>query len=301
MKTDKVEKLDDLFELRSIKGKRIFIVDDHHKALAAWAVIRREEKNAPILITFDHHTDTIEAYNNVSAVRHPYDDAARERYQAELQGKLGWATDADVLSSVADLKHDEHIDAAAICGILKASFSIQLDDMGGHQSIEERAYYDELREHWPHSAGRREPVRPFTYEAPEHNVFVVGHECFIGCRASPHNDACLPLHYSQVLESVYVDDQLTRAGEMARCIGIENGVESVPYILDVDLDVFHTIAAIEPGDPQSFYRLIRHALAITIATEEQCVEELWWKGEAAGLTAKQLLARMCNHIEQALS
>lgn len=66
---------------------------------------------------------------------------------------------------------------------------------------------------------------------------------------------------------------------MARCIGIEGGLELVPYILDIDLDVFHTVGSIEPKDPASFYRLIRGSLAITIATEAECVDELWLKAK----------------------
>lgn len=38
---------------------------------------------------------------------------------------------------------------------------------------------------------------------------------------------------------------------MARCIGFDTGVKSVPYILDVDLDVFHTLAAINRGTPRA--------------------------------------------------
>lgn len=295
------KKLDDLFELREVKGKRVFIVDDHHKAFGAWALIRRELEAAPILLTFDHHTDTLPAYGNISARTHPYDDDAREALLAEMQAKLGWKTDAEVLSSIAKLKHDEHIDAAAICGVLRASFSFQLDDMGGLCSVEEAAYSDALGEKWPDTAGLSKPLRPFTYEPPEHNVFVVGHECFIGCEATPHTDDCISRHWSQILESVYVDDQLARAGEMARCIGIEGGVESVPYILDIDLDVFHTEAALEPKDPASFFRLIRGALAITIATEADFVDHLWWKREGKKLDPAEVRERALDLIARAAS
>jgi hypothetical protein len=45
-----------------MKGKQVFLVDDHHKVLAAWALIRRKLLAAPNLITIDHHTDTREAF-----------------------------------------------------------------------------------------------------------------------------------------------------------------------------------------------------------------------------------------------
>ena len=183
--------------------------------------------------------------------------------------------------------------------ILRASFSIQLSDMGGWPSIEENAHSDKLAAVWPETAP--ESKRPFTYDAPPHNVFVAGHECFIGCEGRPHTDECLPHHYSQVIESVYVEDQLARAAEMARCVGIEGGLESAPYILDIDLDVFHTVASIEPKDASTFHRLIRGALAITIATEAECVDELWHEDEEAKLAAADLLSRLLGHVEQVLS
>jgi len=300
MKLPDATKLHDLFEVREVRGKRVFVVDDHHKAFAAWALLRREMGEAPILVSFDHHTDTMPACDNRAAVKHPYDSAAYQAFRAEMVAKLGWSTDVEVLGSVAMLKHDEHIDAAACCGILRASFSIQLSDMGGWPALEEEAYYAELQKSWDRGAAAPpEPKRPFHYKPPEHNVFVVGHECSIGCEAHPHNDACLPVHASQIIESVYVEEQLARAAEMARCIGIEGGIETVPYILDVDLDVFHTVAAINPRDAASFHRLIRGALAVTIATETEWVDEEWLDEERQ-LSSDELLAALLQPIEQAM-
>lgn len=144
------------------------------------------------------------------------------------------------------------------------------------------------------------PQRPFTYEPAPNNVFVVGHECFMACPGPPHTEECKTPHSSEVIEGPYVEEQLARAAQMGRCVGIEGGLESVPYILDVDLDVFHTVAAIEPKDPAVFHRLIRGAMAITIATEPECVEELW-RDDERKLSADELLARLLSHIEQALS
>lgn len=302
MKASEAKKIDDLFELREVGGKRVFVVDDHHKAFAAWAIVRRERGDAPTLISFDHHTDTMPAYGNISARTHPNDDDERETLLKRMQAKLGWTTDDEVLVSVAQLRHDEHIDAAAICGILRASFSIQLSDMGGWpiaKEIDEKI--DELGDMGEHSeATLTKPKDGRTFEPPEHNMFVIAHECFVGCKARPHTDACVSAHYSQILETVYVEDQLARAFEMARCIGIPDGLESTPYILDIDLDVFHTVGAIEPKDTESFYRLIRGALAITIATEAGCVADLWWPHEKVKLSASELLDRTLQHIERAL-
>lgn len=45
-----------------MKGKDVFVVDDHHRALATWTCVRRGLEQAPNLITIDHHTDTDEAF-----------------------------------------------------------------------------------------------------------------------------------------------------------------------------------------------------------------------------------------------
>lgn len=304
MKATEAKAIGDLFEVREVRGKRLFIVDDHHKAFAAWALIRREVGEPPILITLDHHTDTMEAADNIAARRHPRDDAAREAYQAQAQRKLGWETDEVVLASVAKLRNDEHIDAAALCGILKGSFSIQLDHPSDWPLSEDEARHgDQLRE--ARAQGSKpppKPRRPYTYGAPPpRNLFIVGHECFVGCQAERHNDDCIGAHYSQILETVYLEEQLARAADMARSIGIDGGVESVPYILDIDLDVFHTVASTAPADAASFYRLIKGALAITIATEPDFVDGLWWGREERKLSAAEILERLHAHIERALA
>jgi hypothetical protein len=55
-----------------------FLVDDRHKALAAWAEERRRLESAPNLITIDHHTDTIEAFHGHAFCLSPDDTDAEE-------------------------------------------------------------------------------------------------------------------------------------------------------------------------------------------------------------------------------
>ena len=75
--------------------------------------------------------------------------------------------------------------------------------------------------------------------------------------------------------------------------------ELAPYILDIDLDAFHTRRAINPDDPSTFYRLIKNAVAITIATEAECVAEEWLD-DPDPMTADELLKRLLCHIDNAL-
>ena len=76
-------------------------------------------------------------------------------------------------------------------------------------------------------------------------------------------------------------------------------LEAAPYILDIDLDAFHSRKAITPDDPSTLHRLIRNAVAITIATEPECVDELW-HDEADRMDSNDLLAELIRHIEAAL-
>ena len=46
----------------AINGKDVFIVQDHHHALAPWSRVRSMHEKAPILISLDHHTDSKPAY-----------------------------------------------------------------------------------------------------------------------------------------------------------------------------------------------------------------------------------------------
>ena len=73
----------------------------------------------------------------------------------------------------------------------------------------------------------------------------------------------------------------------------------MPYILDIDLDAFHTRRAINPYDPSTFYRLIKNAVAITIATEVECVKEEWLDDEDQ-MNSDDLLQQLLVHINKAL-
>lgn len=73
----------------------------------------------------------------------------------------------------------------------------------------------------------------------------------------------------------------------------------LPTILDIDLDVFHSRKAITPDDPSTLHRLVRNAVAITIATEPECVEELW-HDEDDRMDSDGLLIELMRHIDAAL-
>ena len=203
-----------------------------------------------------------------------------------------------VASAISNLKHDEHIDAATTSGVLDSAFCIQLSDSGGTRSKEQKARQAAITDEpiWV-SRSTPNPARPMAYDVEPNRIYVLSHDCFIGCDASPHDVECDRRRFDEIVNAPYLDDQLSRAREITHSAGIR-AVNDSPYILDIDLDVFHSRRSIEPEDPSTLHRLIRNALAITIATEKGCVDELW-ADDGERLRADDLLAKMLTHIEGA--
>jgi hypothetical protein len=289
--------LSSLFKHLDFGGKDVYVVDDHHYALAPWALMRRRLGRAPNLITLDHHTDVHEAFLGHAHLETYESGGDAWALARDLVKRIDWQNDQSLLWAIEHLRHDEHIDAATLSGVLNYAFCIQLSDHGGNPSIEQQEYDADRQARWPQPTKLPPPRRPMTYEDPANHIFVISHDCAIGCNRMPHNDDCVVEHGNMVIESIYLDDQLTRGTEMSRSVGIDH-LEAQPYILDIDLDVFHSRQAIEPADRTTFYRLIRNAVAITVATEAECVEDLKFDGET--IDAEFLLARLMEHIKAAL-
>lgn len=290
--------LSSLFKHLDFGGKDVYVVDDHHYALAPWALMRRRLGRAPNLITLDHHTDVHEAFLGHAHLETYESGGDAWALARDLVKRIDWQNDQSLLWAIEHLRHDEHIDAATLSGVLNYAFCIQLSDHGGNPSIEQQEYDADRQARWPRPPSLPPPYRPMTYGDPGNRIFVISHDCAIGCNRMPHNDDCVVEHGNMVIESIYLDDQLARGSEMSRCVGIEH-LEAQPYILDIDLDVFHSRKAIEPADRATFYRLIRNAAAITVATEAECVEDLKFDGET--IDAEFLLARLMEHIKAAIT
>ncbi len=63
---------DDLFRVERIENKEIYIVEKHHQVLLPWTQLRRKIKEPPFLLTFDHHTDTHDAFIFYAYHNYPY-------------------------------------------------------------------------------------------------------------------------------------------------------------------------------------------------------------------------------------
>jgi hypothetical protein len=260
----------------TISGKDVYIVKDHHHVLGGWAEVRRSQEQAsagaPALLTFDHHTDTKPPFDNHrfwathSSATQPRNTAAMNAMLSNLLGDLTWKTKASVKRAIAKLKHDEHIRTAIAAGIVSCAFVINLD--GGNLT---------------------DPVG-HVYEAYSGCAS-------IGCPKAIHDDQCERARADQVLESGHLNHEIGVLDAKARANG-EPGVAE-PYILDIDLDYFHTQKGIAPTDTATFYQLVQNALAITVATEPGCVKSLRLPGSK--ITGKSLLANMLQQIETALT
>ncbi|WP_407056523.1 peptide arginase family protein [Burkholderia vietnamiensis] len=232
----------------------------------------RGQASAPALLTLDHHTDTHEPflrYRHWATSKGLNHDNTQQK-AAMLPGLIAatdWNNAATVEAAIDKLKHDEHVHTAIQARIVSRAFVVNLSDE--------------------------------THADVAGHVYSVWSGCAsIACPEPIHDDQCLHARADRVIESIHLNYEIDQLNTMAQAAGVP-GVEADPYILDIDLDYFHTEKAIEPDDPATFYRLVQNALAVTIATAPACVKELRLPG--AKITGKLLLDRMTQHLETALN
>lgn len=262
-----------MYQVKNIEGKDIYIFKSHEQALMPWALIRRKFKEPLNLITLDHHTDTIEAFRDhifFSLQKHEYDpvDNFLEQYKPiadTLIKGIDFTKDESVQKAIEILDHDEHIDAALRSGIISLATSFNLNS--------------------------------FSSNTIKNRIIEVTSNCAIGCTKRPHDDECEIAHANQVIESEYLNHLLKTANSIAQSIGVIS-IEDEPYILDIDLDYFHTEKSISPNNTSTFYRLIKNSTAITIALEPECVEEE--KLDNSLITSESLLLYLIEHIKLAI-
>lgn len=264
---------------RIIGGKDVYVVKHHHHVLGGWAEVRRRQEQAgvgaPALLTLDHHTDTRPPFDNHCYwTVHPGPGMVQNRNTVAIDAMAGgllrnltWTTKASVNRAIVNLKHDEHIRTAIAADILSRAFVINTD-----------------------GSNRADPVG---------HVYETYSGCAaIACPKAIHDDECERSRADQALESWHLNHEIAELDAKARANG-EPGVGEAPYVLDIDLDYFHTEKAIAPKDPATFYQLVQNALAITVATEPACVRDLRLPG--SNITAKSLLANMLQLIKIALT
>lgn len=284
----------------SINGKSVYIVEDHHHVLVPWRELAEECTETPFLISFDYHTDTRKAFSNYAYSQDNSYGQIAQSIRSSLCASMNKDEPNSIENAISYLKHDEHMDAAIVAKIISHSFVIQFMDPSGTESLQLRAWRNEMQTNFKGRLNNEipYPAPPFTYQLPENKIFLVPNICAVGCSRAPHNDQCLVDHADQALEDIYIKDKMTSIRQMAQTTGL-GMPESTPFILDIDLDYFRTAHSIEPEQTQELYALIRNSVGITIARECTCVEMLKFSGE--NIDCNMLEIAMLEHIRKATS
>ena len=289
----------DLLDKKSICNKNVCIVESHHHVLFAWAEFRRTVTDPPFLISLDYHEDNIIPFRSYLA--HDRTSVIPREEHQYLAEQIDFANESTIEEAIDKLKHDEHIWTATATDIIKAAFVINYQSGSDEPlSVEEQAYINS--QSWEKIVKGIPPIpkpkRPFTYNRPENNIYILSSDCFIGCTKQPHNDSCTKQHRDQAIETEYLQDKINKIHEMAGShFGFENILDA-SYILDIDLDYFGTVDSVSPLSLDLFYKLIQKAEIITVARECNYVQLCKLEGEGIGCDFLQ--TKIEEHIRAAL-
>lgn len=87
----------------SFRGTPLAVVEQHHHVLIPWTRLARRTGRQYHAVTLDHHTDVLPAFHRCSS-----------------RGNYDFSTEEAVLSNLALLRHDEHLDWALRAGVLSS-------------------------------------------------------------------------------------------------------------------------------------------------------------------------------------
>lgn len=293
---------------QTIGGKKLYVFEKHNAALSAWADVKINFGHPFNVITLDHHTDTHSAFCHHLCHRYGLDNnEARSAGLSELVNMYS-AGGAGNIDDVVDLiRYDEQIYTAIALGVIDFCYVIAICD--SHGSLSDFACSRRDNGTQRNSDGTilfnpddfinppPEPERHTYTRAINSKVLCAQSICAVNCHKIPHDDDCIRPHYDSVLESDYLQDKLRQFDIMHESAGC-NAAIAHPFVLDVDLDYFHTTQSITPSSTELFYELIRQSIAITIALEPSCVDQLRLDGE--DISSDSLLTSIKTHIATAL-
>jgi hypothetical protein len=288
-----------LVEEKNVSGVDVYIFENHAYALYAWASISKKLGASPIVLTIDHHTDTKPAFFSYSYNKPTACDASRRSLVKLLCGGIS-KTDPDNLQPyIEKLRHDEHIDASIKSGVIDFAYVVSFMGQDGSLSNEQIEFKN--RDRGPitlESLNNPEPPPspPFTYSIPENRIFVSSSRHIFNIEECVDGDEALRKSYDMAIEGNLLRHRLDQLKEMSDSSGAK-WIDHHPYVLDIDLDYFHTAKSVAPDDIGLFYELIQGAAAITIAKETKCVEDLREEGEE--INSDILLSNVIAHITSA--
>lgn len=256
---------------------KVFIYEKHNEVLEAWANYRKTTNDIPNLITLDHHTDVLEAFCNSAF------DFDRNREDTEKKEQfldlLNYKDLNSIKKAITHLRNDEHIDAAIRAKIVNKAFVIS------HDGYTDKPAPNEHTKIWNNKKKCIElmmnnlalPTKNLTYPISSNGIYIVG---------------CSDIDESLVLDSNFLNNKIEVIDNMNRSRIFESS-----FILDIDLDYFHTVASVNNGDLEIFYELINKSVLITIAKESSFVDV--YNSKDNEINSDILLENILQHIANA--
>lgn len=225
--------------------KHLFICEKHNEVLLPWAWLRQTTNNLNLL-TFDHHTDIIDAF-----CRYLYNNKG-ETLDALIK-ETDFTNDTTIKNAIAKLNNDEHINAAIKCGIISKAFVVSFaGSFDNPPSNEWSKIFSNVEDTVGYMTEKITIPKYQTY--PEADIYTIGTDGNLDNLNGISND--------------FISFVLLKIKEMSK---IE--IINTNYILDIDLDYFHTYEALREENINEFQQLLSHSVSITIATEPSFTSE----------------------------
>lgn len=273
----------------SIGDKKIFIFEHHHHALIPWASIKREKPDEEFwLFSMDHHTDIIEPFTHYCY----YNSSVAKQ---ELMADLDYLNPDSIVSALPKLRNDEQIRTALQMGIFKKALILSHDSSSDMpQSVQET---ERLAKWSSHDREYMRSVAEGDYQiTPSAQRDYEPADICIPPFQSEGECECEDDFDNKVLEDTFLKEKLMVLSRMCKGVISEKGILAKHYILDIDLDYFHTLEALAPKSCEIFINLVRNAEAITIAEEPVCVEMHRSDGKATSQLLKEKLLELLTDI-----
>jgi hypothetical protein len=258
--------------------KKVFVYNSHHEAIEAW-----EKIPGCNLLSFDYHTDTHPAF-----LKYSYFEARKKlgineldscneeasKLQEEVKRQLfeEYMLDKNITRAINKLAYDEHIDFSISTNIIHNAYILCKQD-GGFRINDKVIGID----------------RPLI-QSNGKRIFEYSPVCIPICKKTPHDDECIKLLADNAINDVLLNDVIQKF----MCWGFSF---SHPFILDFDCDYFNTKESLNPVSWLVIRELIKRSVIITIALEENCVEDLRLEGEDITSTSIHLcLIKMITKV-----
>lgn len=245
--------------------KKVYFFESHQYALKPWAELKKRYVDSDILlISFDHHTDIIEPFLRYSE--------RNKEMQRDMVSKIDFRDNDTIQFAIENLKNDEHIKAAIDSKIIKSAYIVSHDGRETPESVQEKERLDKYQrgdsEYIMQMVSGDFGITPLAERNyPEADIHMTSfmpegvYEC-----GDEYDDV--------VLEDIFLKEKMSGFSRMSPKVISANGMIQGKYILDIDLDYFHTVKAIEPEDYAIFANLVINAEIITVAEEPICVEQV---------------------------